>query len=148
MAPLPGLGVDWPDLDKPDQAVASDASTDAPPADQGERRYAVGLDGIDALPIEARTRFFENSELAKNEGKPANAAQLERRAKDDAELMRSILRSAGYYDALVTTDVQPEDQRLQVTINVQPGAPYKFSDVTVTGLGQAQAMRDAFPLET
>jgi translocation and assembly module TamA len=148
MAPLPGLGVDWPDLDKPDQAVPGDVKTAdaAATGDQGERRYAVGLDGIDALPLETRTRFFENSELSKAEGKPANAAQLERRAKDDAELMRSILRSEGYYDALVTTDVQPEDERLQVTINVQPGAPYKFSDVTVTGLGQAQAMRDAFPV--
>lgn len=149
MAPLPGLGVDWPDLDKPDQAVPGDvANAEAPPADQGERRYAVGLDGIDALPLETRTRFFDNSELAKGDGKPANAAQLERRAKEDAELMRSILRSEGYYDALVTTEVQPEDDRLQVTINVAPGSLYKFADVKVTGLGQAQAMREAFPVET
>ncbi|CAM3181003.1 Bacterial surface antigen (D15) domain-containing protein [Sphingomonas antarctica] len=148
MAPLPGLGVDWPDLDKPDQAVAGDVgNSQAPPADQGERRYSVGLDGIDALPLETRTRFFENSELSKSDGKPANAAQVERRAKDDAELMRSILRSEGYYDALVTTEVTPEDDRLQVTINVQPGAPYKFADVTVTGLGQAQAARDSFPVD-
>ena len=148
MAPLPGLGVDWPDLDKPDQAVPGDVkSEDTAVTDQSERRYAVGLDGIDALPLETRTRFFENSELSKGEGKSANAAQLERRAKEDAELMRSILRSEGYYDALVTTEVQPEDDRLQVTINVQPGAAYKFADVTVTGLGQAQAMREAFPVE-
>ncbi len=148
LAPLPGLGVDWPDLDQPDQAVAGGVSSEAPPADQGERRYAVGVDGIDDLPLETRTRFFDNSELAKGDGKPANAAQLERRAREDAELMRSILRSEGYYDALVTAEVQPEGEQLQVTINVQPGAGYKFSEVTVAGLGQAPAMREAFPVDT
>ena len=147
MAPLPGLGVDWPDLDKPDQAVPGEAApADAAPVDQGERRYAVGLDGIDALPLETRTRFFDNSVLAKGDGKPANAAQVERRAREDVELMRSILRSEGYYDALVAADVTPEDERLQVTIAVQPGSLYKFADVTVTGLGEAAAQRDAFPV--
>ncbi len=149
MAPMSDLGVDWPDLNQPDQVVAGDvdsATAPAAPFDQGERRYAVGLDGIDALPLETRTRFFDNSVLAKADGKVANAAQVERRAREDVDLMKSILRSEGYYDALVTADVIREEERLQVTIAVQPGSLYKFSDVTIAGLDQAAALREAFPV--
>ncbi len=150
LAPLPGLGVAWPDLSTPD---AIDPGLPPPPPttttdSEGSRRYGVTLIGVEALPDRVRTRFDLLSALKKGDGKPANAAQIDRRARDDAESLTAILRTEGYYDAIVETAVAPVGDRLTVTLSVTPGALYAFSDIRVTGLGptdgKADAFRDAF----
>ena len=143
MAPLPELGVDWPDLNKVDPLLptpdAAPATTDA--ADN--QRYTVDVTGIDALPSTVATRFNQLSVLKEGEGKPANVAQIDRRARDDAELLNTILRAEGYYDANVQTDVTPKDNRLLVTLTIDPGPLYKFGEVQVAGVAKPE-VRDAF----
>ncbi len=146
LAPLPDLGVAWPDLetrdqleDVPDTAVAQPNETP---------RYAVELQGIDALP-RVRDRFDGLSVLRANDGKPANVAQIDRRARDDAELLYAILRSEGYYDATVLTDIRPatDGGRVMVTLTVTPGEQFKFTAVEVKGVaatGQQPALETAF----
>lgn len=135
LAPLPGLGVDWPDLNVRDPLEAEPST--AAPRDENPR-YSVALTGIDDLEgvAKVRERFDGLSVLKENDGKPANAAQLDRRAKDDAELLDTILRSEGYYDATVTTDIQPatDGGRVVVTLSVAPGERYKFTDVDIKGV--------------
>ncbi len=156
MAPLPGLGVDWPDLAKPDAALgnlptepgvvgapastaiaASAATTDA----TGDRRYVVTLDGLDGIAAAGlRERFDTLSALHQDVGKPANIAQIDRRARADADLLRDLLRAYGYYDAEVDTRVGNQagpatgTPKLQVTLVAAPGPAYSFTSVTLPGV--------------
>jgi len=137
MAPLPDLGVDWPDLAAPDAAPATSPTAATPgtmPADR-EQRYRVQLNGVDGLGADFRTRFNQLSALVTNEGKPANAAQIDRRARDDEDLARTLLRAAGRYDATVSTEVTGGgDQPILVRFTIEPGTLYTFSFIAFPGL--------------
>jgi translocation and assembly module TamA len=132
LAELPGIGVDWPDLPV-EPAVVQAANTDG----TAERRYAWRIEGIDAVatPL-TRQRFAENSTLKANDGSPANAAQLDRRAREDAALLTSLLRAQGYYDAAVSSRVEP-GARTQVVLEATPGGLYRFTGVTLAGVTAA-----------
>ena len=133
LAPLPELGVAWPDLSQRDAIEAEPAATAT--ARDETPRYGVTLAGVEAIPNVVR-RFDELSALRANEGRGANAAQIDRRAREDAELLDRLLRSEGYYDALVETSVAPASDatRLTVTLTVTPGKLYTFGEVAVRGL--------------
>ncbi len=146
LAPLPGLGVDWPDLNTTDPLEAAPDTAVARPDETP--RYAVRLAGADDLP-KVRERFDALSVLRANDGKPANVAQIDRRARDDAELLDAIMRSEGYYDATVTTDIAPatEGARVTVTLTVIPGEQFKFTQVDLNGVtatGEKPALETAF----
>ena len=143
LAPLPDIGVAWPDLAT--EAATPDAA--ATPAD-AERRYAWRIDGIDAVagPV-LRQRFAQLSALDLHERQPANAAQLDRRAREDAALLATLLRAEGYYDARVTTRVEAGERPL-VVLDAEPGALYRFAGVTLAGVEaagtKAAGLRDSF----
>lgn len=149
LAPMQGLGVDWPDLAQPDAPlapgpVAAPGPVRARPADAGEQRYAIRVEGVDAIEdATLHTRFDELSALKAGEGKSANTAQLDRRARQDADLLRDLLRAKGYYDAEVDTRVAtpagPDAEgaaphRLTVTLVAAPGPLYAFDAVRLPGL--------------
>lgn len=145
MAPMPGLGVDWPDLSVRDPMEAEPAGTPPAPANP---RYSVVIEGIDGI-ANVRERFDPLSVLKSGDGKPANAAQIERRAREDVELLDTILRSEGYYDATVLSDIQPaaEGDRVTVTLTVAPGQRYAFKDVDIRGIeatGIAPELKSAY----
>ncbi len=150
LAPLPGLGVDWPDLT---QADASE-STATGKSDIAElTRYAYRVDGIegitDALFLQ---RFNSLSALKAHVGDPSNAAQIDRRAREDVTLLVTLLRGIGYYDARVTSGVDTEGGRPVVTLTVEPGKLYKLETVAVPGLDaagdKAAVLREAFGVTT
>ena len=157
MMPLPDLGVDWPDMSaealpvpgSPDEAVEATArSTQI----VGERRYRVVLEGLDLADKSTVVERFDGaSTLKAGEGKPANVAQIDRRAREDANLLDEILRAEGYYDANIETAVEGADaEQLIVTLTVEPGPLYRFADVEVSGLASTgdkeHALRDAFAI--
>lgn len=144
LAPLPGIGVAWPDLSAQPADPAAAAVTDA----AAETRYSwriLGIDGIGTVLL--RQRFDQLSTLNANDGEAANAAQLDRRAREDADLLTSLLRAEGYYDARVATRVQPGATPL-VLLDAEPGALYRLRGVELQGLAAAGAkageLRDAF----
>ena len=145
LAPLPELGLAWPDL-----AAAPGADTPAARA-AVDTRYQWRIDGIDGIGSDLfRQRFRELSVLAQNEGRDANAAQLERRAREDSALLVTLLRSEGYYDAAVTTAIETGQGRPTVVLRAEPGGLYRFAGVTVAGVeaagAKAEGLRDAFTL--
>ncbi len=160
LAPLPDLGVEWPDLDGKDSGapVAGDPSAIADAA--SEQRYSVTITGIDALPRPRlatepalRARFDALSVLEQGKDEAANVAQIDRRAREDADLLRELLRADGYYDAEVETQVEARPgvkQGIAVTLEATPGPLYRFESVEVTGLEgagpQADDLRRAFPV--
>jgi translocation and assembly module TamA len=146
MAALPEIGVDWPDLPAMPAATTA-ADTDA----VAERRYGWRIEGGDAVSTPLlRQRFAQNSTLKANDGSTANAAQLDRRAREDAALLLSLLRAQGYYDATVTTRVEP-GTRPEVVLEAAPGGLYRFADVTLAGVAaagdKAADLRTAFAVK-
>ncbi|HEX8448458.1 MAG TPA: POTRA domain-containing protein, partial [Allosphingosinicella sp.] len=149
--PLPDLGVDWPDMDEAsDQPIADTPETGiADPA--AERRYAVRMEGLDPDTEAAlRLPFDSLSTLAKNGKDAANAAQIDRRAREDSDLLAELLRARGYYDALVRTRVEgaASGGEVTVTLEAEPGPLYRFAQVRLPGLESSgadlEALRQAF----
>jgi translocation and assembly module TamA len=95
--------------------------------------------------------FRSASALEGDRDKAANAAQLNRRARGDAELLAELLRAGGYYDAAVRPAVRTAGSRVLITLTAVPGAQYRFADVELPGIEQAgadaPALRAAFAVK-
>ena len=150
--PMPEIDLPWPEMegegaaiaDIPDVSIAQTA---------GERAYSVRFEGVDALNDPTLgEQFLELSTLEANRQDPANAAQIDRRAREDADLLAELLRARGYYDALVRTRVESggETGALAVILEAEPGPLYLFADVSLPGLDAAgkdeAALRQAFAI--
>jgi translocation and assembly module TamA len=157
--PMPDIGVEWPDMNAPDATVpaADGVETPAPAVTidaAEERRYSViieGIQGIEDEPVLAKS-FDEQSALREGRGEAANAAQIDRRSRADGELLEELLRSRGYYDAVVEPRIEPTQQTLQVVLAAEPGRQYRFQSVELPGLeaagSEAAALRKAFAVQT
>jgi translocation and assembly module TamA len=154
MAPMPELGVEWPDMAdapaSPDDTAPAEAV--ATVDDTGERRYATAIAGLsDQLRTSIDEQFKLLSTLKQGEDDPANIAQIDRRAREDADLLIALLRSKGYYDAVVEPEVATTGDRLTVTLQAEPGPLYTFDKVEVAGLNgtgdKAADLRAAFGVD-
>ena len=166
--PMPDLGVDWPDMNVPDPApppevegVAPDDAAEAT-AEAAERvedaaaarsyRWTItGIDGLDRRDA-IREGFEERSALEKDHKDEANAAQIDRRARADAELLAELLRSQGYYDATVEPRIEARGTELSVELAANPGNQYRFESVELPGLdaaagAEAAKLREAFAVK-
>ena len=147
--PMPDLGVDWPDLDAdevPAAGPASDAAAAPSPAAtaeevSSERRYTVAIEGLAGVgDTEALLEDFrKQSVLEEGRKDPTNAAQVDRRSRADAELLAELLRSQGYYDAIVEPRTEAAGATLRVILEVQAGDQYRFASVSLPGLEVAGA---------
>ncbi len=153
LEPLPDLGVDWPDMEQRDEGIAERPETSIADA-AAERPYRVRIEGLAAIAAEGLTeQFSQLSKLEANRGDPANAAQIDRRAREDAELLAQLLRAYGYYDGEVTTRVEAPASAapLEVTLEAVPGQQYRFGEVRLPGIERAGAdaepLRQAFGIE-
>jgi len=166
LAPLSGFEVDWPS--PPGDAAPSAAEPGRPvePANlatlstdaQAERRYHVAIDGLAGKEgvgseVEASIRSLFRQLFTLEAGKgTGNTAQIDRRARQDEQILAQLMRAAGYYDANVDTRIADEGaDRLQVTLVVEPGALFTLSAIDLPGLadaGPASAeLRQAFGVE-
>ncbi|HET9811620.1 MAG TPA: BamA/TamA family outer membrane protein [Sphingomicrobium sp.] len=140
---MPDLGVDWPDPSKappetaPDEADSGDepAITDV----SSERFYAIAIEGLERIGnAEQLVEDFEKqSALYEGRKDEANAAQIQRRSEADSQLLAELLRSQGYYDAIVDSAIEPEGQLLRVTLHADAGVQYRFRAVEFPGLEAA-----------
>jgi translocation and assembly module TamA len=144
--PLPDLGVEWPDMNAPDAAPIEGVEeapeeTPAPIAIDSaeERRYSVIIEGLQGLGDgPALTESFDKqSELRADRKGAANAAQIGRRSRADAELLAELLRSRGYFDAVVQPRIEPSPDMLSVILAAEPGRQYTFQSVELPGLDAA-----------
>jgi len=153
MEDWPDLGVEWPDMEQnqneaiPDLPGAAISVEDSAAA-RGYTYAIEGLDAAEAVPLLARFRAL--STLEEHRGSPANAAQIDRRARADAELLGELLRAHGYYDGVVATQVNAVGtSSFAVTLSVQPGTLYRFTTVVLPGLdgaagADAETLRRSF----
>ncbi|MEO7277958.1 MAG: BamA/TamA family outer membrane protein, partial [Sphingomicrobium sp.] len=167
LAALPDIGVAWPELDARRTAPASAQGVDplkdgqlkdgqlkdGPGVSRGDVRYTFTLKGLDTLPqaAELQSQFRAHSALEADRKKPANAAQVVRRAKADSDLLVELLRSQGYYDASVEPALVQGTATLDVELTANAGVQYQFGSVNLPGLEAAGAdqakLRDAFAVK-
>ena len=157
LAPLPGLGVEWPDLNAKDQAAptAATPTTAAPSIDEagGDIRYGWTIEGISGVgnAEDLLTAFRKQSALEADRKDPANAAQIGRRSRADADLLAELLRSQGYYDAVVEPHTERAAGGLRVILSADPGQQYRFVSVDLPGLAaagpEAAKLRAAFAVQ-
>ncbi|MCL6697245.1 BamA/TamA family outer membrane protein [Sphingomonas sp. NSE70-1] len=166
--PMPDLGVEWPDMNQPEPAPPPEVEGVTPEAAQqsteetaervediaATRPYRWTITGIESLPdAEAiQAGFDARSALEGDNDKAANAAQIDRRARADAELLAELLRAQGYYDALVEPTIEVAGTALTVQLTATPGPIYRFESVELPGLeeaagGEAGALREAFAVK-
>jgi translocation and assembly module TamA len=145
---MPDIGIEWPDLAiDPEEALAT--VPEAGVADSAtERSYTVSLNGLDDdLAAVLRPQFDQLSTLMQNRREPANAAQIDRRAREDGEMLGELLRAHGYYDSFVRTSVEAAPAvggPIRVLLDVETGPLYHFAEVSLPGLDSAGA--DSEPL--
>jgi translocation and assembly module TamA len=161
MAPLPDLGVEWPQLDVKETAappqVAAPIKSKKQPLEEtgisGTVRYTVSVEGLASVggSEDLLKSFHQQSTLEAERKDPANAAQIGRRASADADLLEELLRSQGYYDAAVEPSTEKTGNELRVVLTVDPGAQYRFATVELPGLETAgpdtARLRDAFAVK-
>jgi translocation and assembly module TamA len=156
LAPMPDIGVAWPDLSKapPEEPNAETPAPGAAITDTGaERGYAIAIDGLERVgnAQELVDAFEKQSALYEGRKEPANVAQVQRRSEDDSDLLAELLRSQGYYDAVVEPDIEPEGSILRVTLQADPGDQYTFNSVELPGLEnagpEAEALRNSFAVK-
>src|SRR5688500_17693169 len=160
--PLPDLGVEWPDPGAADEPIApipgetAAQPEQAPPAvaeAPSERRYAIAFEGLEKIgPDEELIESFEaQSVLHKERDEEANAAQIDRRSRADAELLAELLRSQGYYDAVVEPRIDRTGNALLVVLEAEPGEQYRFQSVELPGLeaagAEAAELREEFAVK-
>ena len=149
---MPDLGVDWPDLNAQDQSTAAPSGPADVPADQGAgtRKYVMVIEGLaDVGGREDLLKAFRlQSALQADRKDPANAAQIDRRSRADADLLEQLLRGQGYYDADVEPRTEPSGDVLRVVLEAAPGQQYRFASVELPGLDaagpEAAKLRTAF----
>lgn len=150
MAPMADIGVDWPDmaqpLQTPDFVLPTATTPEAILGSDSALRYNVVIAGLDpAVKAQLIGRFDVLSTLRAGEGRPANAAQISRRARDDVALLNQLLENLGYYDAEVEPQIerQPGDA-LIVRLTADAGTLYRFTTVDLPGLDETGAKASAF----
>ena len=162
LAPLPDLGVDWPQLDA--RETAAPPQQQAPVAAKGKKapaatdvagalRYTVEVEGLSSVggSEELLRSFRQQSTLEAERKDPANAAQIGRRADADSDLLTELLRSQGYYDAAVDARTERSGDALRVILTADPGVQYRFASVELPGLEaagpDAARLRDVFAVK-
>ena len=156
LAPLPDLGVDWPDLNAKDTTLPAQPEASAPAETTdatGTLRYTVEVEGLSSVGAaeDLLAAFRKQSTLQAERKDSANAAQIGRRASADADLLAELLRSQGYYDAVVEARTERSGNALRVILAAEPGVQYRFASVELPGLNDAgedaAKLRNAFAVK-
>lgn len=131
--PDPALSQPLPPIASFDVTLPADAN-DQPPEKAPTIRYATKVEGLDKVGLESRFRSL--SALDKGDGQAANGAVISARAREDEALALRILKADGYYDAAVTSLVEPvpdQPNRVRATITAAAGPRYHFRDIAISG---------------
>ncbi len=130
-----------PDVPSDGTLVAEGAGDSPATVEAAEAlRYSVSLTEFGEIAdARFRDRFDGLSVLRAEDDEPANGAQINRRIREDSELLDRMLRNEGYYDATVTSAVANEAGRLRIRFGVEAGPRYTYTAVNLPGLAAAGA---------
>lgn len=159
LAPMPDLGVDWPQLDtketspttQPASPLGENTAHELTNEATGTLRYTVEVEGLPAGNAQDMlSAFRKQSALEAKKKDRANAAQIGRRAAADSDLLTQLLRSQGYYDASVDSSTVRSGNLLTVILTADPGVQYHFASVELPGIEasgpDSAKLREAFAI--
>ena len=92
--------------------------------------YATRFSGVQSSQL--KTLLKQVSQLVAFEDGPTDSeAALRRRANADMDRLREVMASAGYYDAVVTYEIDKSFKPWRVLVDVKAGAPYLLKEAKV-----------------
>lgn len=152
-APLgdPALTEPLPPLSASDVEPVDIGTVEGDPAEPLPIRYTIVVEGLEETGLE--DRFRDLSALEDARGEAVNGAMIAARAEEDESLLVRLLRSEGYYDAVVASSIEnvPDDPgALRVVFSTSPGYIYRFGEIRITGPATVPPglAREALPLES
>lgn len=110
-------------------AAAAPARAQIPLISDDDPAYEVTFEGVDDEAL--RTLLEQSSLLVELQSKEAGVAALRRRAAEDLPRLRRALRSRGYYDSGLASEVTAGPP-LRVTLRIDPGPLYLLGAYEVT----------------
>lgn len=107
--------------------------------DRVEIRYVTRVEGLEVVDTLAEpnltAQFHDLSALHGGRGTAANEAMLRARLAEDAELLRTIMDSQGWYSATIDSQIdQPASagEPVVARLQVAPGERYRIGSINVT----------------
>src|SRR5579859_917372 len=98
--------------------------------------YKTKFAGVEDSALAKELR--DSSQLVSLEKDKADSEEaLARRAEDDLDRLRPVMRAAGYYDAELSYDIDTHAEPWQVTVKIEPGEPYRLGEVRLIAPGGA-----------
>ncbi|MGH6940186.1 autotransporter assembly complex protein TamA [Hypericibacter sp.] len=92
--------------------------------------YATRFSGVQSSQL--KTLLKQVSQLVAFEGGPTDSeAALRRRANADMDRLHDVMASAGYYDAVVTYQIDKNFKPWRVLVDVKAGEPYLLKEAKV-----------------
>lgn len=160
--PTPPASED-PELNRPlpplEQFQVREVELSEPVDEQPEAviRYVIRLGGLESADAATETdllaRFNDLSALRQGDGTAANEAMLRARLNEDAELVRSLLESEGWYSGIVSTRIDrggtTQGDPLIAVLQVSPGDRYRVGTINITAdpTVPPDLIRQSLPIE-
>ncbi|PZO80211.1 MAG: hypothetical protein DI632_02635 [Sphingomonas hengshuiensis] len=95
-----------------------------------EIRYETVVNGLEE--VDSAGQFRSLSALQEGDGKAANAAMVQARAREDEQLAVRIMRAKGYYDGTATATIEQQPgQRLRAVVNAVPGRQFTLGSIRI-----------------
>jgi translocation and assembly module TamA len=111
-------------------ATENQSAVPAEPKDSVTIPYATRFSGVQSSRL--KTLLKQVSQLVAFEDGPTDSeAALRRRANADMDRLHDVMASAGYYDAVVTYEIDKNFKPWRVRVDVKAGAPYLLKEVKV-----------------
>ncbi|MGD9535660.1 MAG: autotransporter assembly complex family protein [Alphaproteobacteria bacterium] len=98
-------------------------------AAEDEFAYEVEFAGADVDDLESLLSDVSKT-ISRQDTPPATRRILESRVREDVAAFEAVLRSEGYYQGTVKSEIG-EGAPLLVTFTVEPGAPFLISEITI-----------------
>jgi len=125
---------------EPGEAVASETIKDDPDgiSNQVEQdvefRYKASLTGVNDQSLLENLKSA--SQLVTLEARPPpSLVALERRARNDIERLQKVLRSEAYYDSRIEYRIEPDNEPVQVFVDIAVGVRYLLKQYSITYSG-------------
>ncbi|MGE5311508.1 MAG: autotransporter assembly complex protein TamA, partial [Nitrospirota bacterium] len=93
--------------------------------------YKVTIVGIENGKLLADAESILDSMALREERPPATLGLLRQRVERDVPRLMSLLKSAGYFGAQVTTTLDSKAKPVQVTFQVELGPPYRLKSLEI-----------------
>jgi len=92
--------------------------------------YKTRISGVESSKLQ--DLLEQVSQLIALEGGPTDSeAALRRRADGDMDRLRDVMASAGYYDAVLSYEIDKNAKPWAVLVKIEPGDPYLLREVKV-----------------